>query len=273
MLKQVVLQTAVPMVLDIDSVDPDDLIVIESISGLDPADVTNFLGDYARDGGYYQGRRSSRRNPVFNLKLNPDYKNDIEVSDIREMLYDIFMEPSPNSDLLRVILVDDRKPDRYFEGVTEKLPADIFSRETKAQVSMLCPDPYLKSVDATSGADANGWTSTNVPYDGSKRTGFQMTFVVKTATNQMNVDVNGVKMTLQKTSGNFAVNDVIVINTLIGSRAITHQGADVMTYLTAPSRWVELNKGANNVKAYGSAENDGKVVMTNWTYRAAWWGI
>jgi phage-related protein len=272
MLQQVVLQTAVPMTLDIDSVDPDSIIVIESISGLDPADVTLFTGEFARDGGYYQGRRSASRNPVFNLKLNPNYADDIEVSDIREMLYDMFLEPS-DTDELQVVLKDDRKPDRYFIGVTEKLPADIFTRESKAQVSMLCVDPFLKSVDVTTASDVVGWVSVPVTYEGSAKTGIEMTFEVKTATNTMNVDINGVKMTLVKPTGNFAVGDEIVINTVIGSRKITHEAVDVMAYLTAGSRWPLLRKGVNTIKSYGSVEADGKVVMVEYTYRAAWWGI
>lgn len=261
------------MTLEIGNADPDQIIIIESISGLDPADVTNFTGDFARDGGYYQGRRSAGRNPVFNLKLNPDYANDIEVSDIREMLYDMFLEPSPNNDGLLVELIDDRKPNRFFVGYTEKLPADIFSRDTKAQVSMICVDPFLRSTDQTIGHDAVGWTSVNVTYDGSKRIGLYSKFLVKTAVNQMHFDINGVIMTLNKPSGNYAVNDVIEVNTEIGSRSIKLNGTDIMAHLASGAKWPELNKGVNAVKAYGTAVGDGKVVMTDYTYRAAWWGI
>jgi len=277
MLQQVVLQTATPMVLDIDSVDPDELIIIKSISGLDPADVTLFTGDFARDGGYYQGRRSSGRNPVFNLKLNPDYKNDVEVSDIREMIYSMFFEPDnapeANGNVpvgLQVTLIDDRKPDRYFVGYTEKLPSDIFSRETTGQVSMLCVDPFLKSVNPAVATDPVGWVQTDITYEGTAKTGVEMTFKVKQATPTMTVDVNNQKMTLTKA---FAVNDVVVINTLIGSRKITLNGVDIMAALSPTSMWIQLHKGVNTVKTYGGAANDGKVVMSGYTYRAAWWGI
>lgn len=270
MLQQVVLQTAVPMALNIDQADPDEILIVTSISGLDPADVTLFTGDFSRDGGYYQGRRSSGRNPVFNLKLNPDYANDIEVSDIREMLYSMFFEPSPTTDGLQVTLVDDRKPDRYFVGYTEKMPADIFSRDTTAQVSMICVDPFLKSSAEVSATDAVGWISLPVTYDGSARTGLEMTFKIKTATTQMVIDINGVKMTLMKA---FAVNDVVVVNTSIGSRKITLNGVDIMATLTPTSKWVQLNKGVNTIKTYGTVEADGKVAMTDYKYRAAWWGI
>lgn len=287
MLQQVILQTAEPTTLKINDVDPESIIIVESISGLDPAKVTNFTGDFARDGGYYQGRRSSGRNPVFNLKLNPNYADDIEVSDIREMLYDWFLEPSPTSDQLRVVLQDDRKPDRYFDGVVEDFPADLFSRDTKAQISMLCVDPYFRSVDEVIGHDDVGWVSTPVTYEGSKRIGLEMVFRVTTDTVEMNVDINGVRFQVYKPSGTFEVDDVITINTEIGKRRVdeaidpddpeyefgTNTERDVMAQIGAGSRWPELNKGVNTIKTYGGVEADGKVVMTDYKYRAAWWGI
>lgn len=270
MLQQVVLNTIPPMTLNIDAVDPDEILIIKSITGLDPADVTLFTGDFSRDGGYYQGRRLGQRNPVFNFKINPDYANDIEVSDIREMLYSMFLEPSATTDGLQVTLIDDRKPTRYFIGYTEKLPADIFSRDTTAQVSMICVDPFLKSSADVQAADAVGWTSLPVDYEGSAKTGLEMTFKIKTATAQMVIDVNGVTMTLTKA---FALNDIIVVNTQIGSRKITQNGTDIMATLSPASKWIQLRKGINTVKTYGSVVNDGKVAMTAYNYRAAWWGI
>lgn len=270
MLQQVVLNTAAPMTLNVEAVNPDDLVVIKSISGLDPADVNLFTGDFSRDGGYYQGRRAVGRNPVLNLKLNPDYSTDTEVSDIREMLYSIFYEPSATSDGLQVILKDDRKPDRYFIGYTEKMPAPIFESEPTAQVSMLCVDPYLKSVAAVAGNDAVGWTSLPVTYEGSARTGLEVNMKVKTATTVLNLEINGVLLTLNKS---FAVNDIVIVNTLIGSRKITVNGVDAMATLAPTSKWVQLNKGVNTIKTYGSVSGDAKVAMMSYTYRAAWWGI
>lgn len=271
MLQQVVLQTTPPTTLNIDAVDPDEIIIVKSISGLDPADLTLFTGEFARSGGYYQGRRLAQRNPVFNLKLNPDYPNDVEVSDLREMLYSWFLEPSASSDGLQVILKDDRKPDRYFVGYTEKIPSDIFSDKPTAQVSMICVEPMLLSVTATAGALAAGWTSKIQAYAGSAKTGLSMTLLVKTATPQVIVDLDGVTMTLTKA---FAVNDVITINTVEGSRSIRQNGSDIMATLSSTSKWVKLRKGNPNLlRIHGGVVNDGKVVMTSYTYQEAWWGI
>lgn len=269
MLNQVVLNTAIPKTLNIDAADPEETLVVKSISGLSGADITLFTGDYARDGGYYQGRRASKFNPVFNFKLNPDYRLNVEVSDVREMLYSWFLEPARTSDGLQVILRDDRRPDRYFIGYTEKIETGMFSRDTSVQVSMISVDAYLRSMAETTASDT-GWVSTIVNYAGSAPIGLEMTLKVNTATSQLVVVGSGITMKLNKA---FAVNDIIVINTETGKRSIKVNGIDAMVTLDPTSRWIDLGNGANVVAVYGTALGDGKVVMTNYKYRAAWWGI
>jgi len=139
---------------------------------------------------------------------------------------------------------------------------------------MICTDPYLKSVVSVTGNDAVGWTTLNIHYQGSAKNGLQMTLLVKTATNTLTVDIDGVKMTLLKPTGNFAVNDVITFNTVEGSRFIRQNGSDIMSLLTPASKWHLLRKLSPNLtKIYGGAVGDGKVVMTSYTFQDAWWGI
>lgn len=270
MLNQVVLGTVGVMTIDIDQVDPDEILLIKSISGLSAADLTLFTGEFARDGGYYQGRRAVKRNPVITFKMNPDYKNDVSISDIREQLYRMFLEPTPDSDGVKVLLKDDRRPDRYFIGYTETINTDMWAQEQTAQVSMLCVDPYLKSNDLTTDTDAVGWTSLPLEYDGSAATGLDLWLKVINATTEINIDLNGVKMTLE---GSFAPADIIQVNTVTGSRAIRQNGSDVMASLTGGSRWLQLNQQFNTLKVYGSVEGDGDVVLNTYTYRSSWWGI
>lgn len=272
MLKQVVVQGANPRTFNIEDVDPNEILLLQSISGLTSTDVTLFTGDYARDGGYYQGRRATKLNPVFSIKMNPDFKSDIIVSDLREMLYQIFHEPQAGSDAVQVILKDDRKPDRYFYGYTEHVDADHFEKTRKAQVSMITVDPYLRSVNQTTASDATGWVSTSITYDGSAKTGLEVTLKVKTATTQIVLDIGGVTMTLVRSAG-FAVNDTIYINTIQGQRAIKLNGVDVMAALTPASKWLQLSNGVNAIKTYATASGDGKVAIMNYTFRSAWWGV
>lgn len=273
MLTQVILQSSSPMTLDIGNADPMELLILESVSGLDPVDITLFTGDFAKENGYYQGRRAAKRNPIFNFKINPDYALDISVSDARELLYRTFLEPQALTDGLQVTLKDDKKPDRYFIGYTEKPSSEIFSQKPKAQFSMICVDSYLRSVDETTASDVAGWVSTSFDYEGSADTGIEVTLKVSTATPNVYFGLNGQFMHLFKSTGNFAVNDIIYINTKIGERAITVNGADKMVYLTDDSKWLSLNSTATTLSAHGGVAADGKVKAMDYTYRAAWWGV
>lgn len=271
MLQKVVLETSTPMTLDIESVDPDEILILESISGLDPAKVTLFTGAYAGNGGYYQGRRINQRNPVFNFRINPDYVNDVDASQIRAMLYKMFYDPQADTDGVQVRLVDDKEEDRYFICYTEDFQADIFAQKPKAQVSTLCVDPMIKSVNAVTASDAAGLVSVPIAYDGTSDTGIELTIKVKTATATIHI-VNGTQTMTLTQATNFAVNDIIYINTNDNARRITKNGTDIMALLQGTT-WITLTQATTTLKVDGGATGDGKVGITQYTYRANWWGI
>lgn len=270
-LKQVILQTSTPKTLDLDNVDPANTLILKSLSGLSSTDVTLFTGDFARDGGYYQGRRAGKLNPVFNFKINPDYTNNVSANQIRESLYRMFHEPD-DTDGLVVTLKDDVMADRYFVGYTEKIEADMFAKEMAAQVSMLAVDPYIRSSSETVVTDT-GLVSTTIAYSGTADTGIELYLKINTATSTVNVSLAGQSLLLTKPSGSYAVNDVIYINTNTGSRAIKLNGVDIMAHLSSTSKFVNLRRASNAFSTYGASAGDGKVVLTQYKYRAAWWGI
>lgn len=270
MLQQVILETANPMTLEIGDVDPDEILILASISGLSPTDVTLFTGDYARSGGYYQGRRTGMRNPVFNFKLNEDYANNIDISDVRDILYRQFLEPQPDGDAVQVRLVDDRRPDRYMLCYTEKFPTEIFAKEPRAQISTISTDPYLFSVDETVASNPGGWLTVPVAYDGSADTGLQLTIRVIGATDTVIIENGTQQMILE---GSFVADDVITIDTILGSRSIKLNDVDVMAALVAGSDWIYLTQASNSVRIYGEVPSDGLAVVTEVRYRSEWWGI
>lgn len=270
MLQQVILETANPMTLEIGNVDPNEILILTSISGLSPTDVTLFTGEYARSGGYYQGRRTGMRNPVFNFKLNEDYANDIDISDVRDILYRQFLEPQADSDAVQVRLVDNKRPDRYMICYTEKFPTEIFAQRPIAQISTISTDPYLFSVAETIGTNAGGWLTLPIAYDGSADTGIQLTIKVQSATDTITIQNNAQLMVLE---GSFVAGDIVTINTVLGSRSIKLNGVDAMAALTATSIWVYLTQVANVFKVYGVVPSDGLAVATEYRYRAEWWGI
>jgi hypothetical protein len=270
MLQQVVLESANPMTLEIGNADPDEILILTSISGLDPADITLYTGDYAGKGGYYQGRHVGSRNPVFNFKINHDYVNDVDPSDVRDILYRQFLEPQADADGLQVRLIDDRRPDRYFIAYAEKFPSDIFTKSPSAQITTRTVEPYLKSVAETSASNAGGWLTVPITYDGSADTGIELTIKVVADTSVVTVVNNTQTMTL---NGTFVADDIITINTNIGYRSIKLNGVDVMAVLSGDSTWIQLTQAANILKVYGSVVSDGMAVATQYTYRSEWWGV
>lgn len=272
MLQRAIIQTSTPMVLDIDSVNPDDILILTGISGLSRAGATLFTGEFAGEGSYYQGRRAKQRTPVFNFKINPDYRNDIQASDVREMLYRMFMEPTATSDAVQVLLEDDKRPDRYMHCYTEDIDATHFDKEMKAMVSTICTDAYLRSVDEVVKTNAAGWYTVPVNYEGSADTGFELTAKILVQNDQITIENNGIAMHLAGPFGFFMVNDIVTIGTQQGNLYVRKNGIDVMAILQG-SVWLKLAEANNTLRIFGDAVGDGMAVITEVRYRAAWWGV
>lgn len=279
MLNQVIITSGTtdpdPKTLNIDSVDPNELVIVKSISGLTPGDIQLFTGEFARAGGYYQGRRPGKRNPVFNLKLNPDYENDIDVSEVRQMIYDIFLEKglTNGGDGIQVILKDDKAVDKTFIGYCEKLDPDMFLKTTDAQVSLVCTEAYLMATEVTSVHSPSGLVDFAIQYDGGAKVGIAVELRVKAITNTLTINRTGAASQYMQLNRPFAVNDLVTINTVEGQRYIRVNGVDVMASLAPGSSWLQLRKGQNNFSVFGSSPGDGRVVLERYNYRAAWWGI
>lgn len=277
MLTQVIVQSSTPMTLKVEDIVPTEILFLKGITGLSPEGLTLFTGDFARDGGYYQGRRIGQRNVVFTFKLNPDYTNNVETSDIRELLYKTFLEPLPASDAVQVLLDDDRKPDRYFIGYCEAINTDMWSQTQEAQVSLLCVDPYIRSSALTTFTDASGVISTPFTYDGSADTGLKFQIKVATANQNIFVKINNDIMQLQHPT-TYAINDIIDVDTSIGTRSIkltrSAVTTDVMAHLqTTGVPWLQLKEAANTISTYGTTAADGKTKIMSYSYRSAWWGV
>lgn len=268
MLTQVVLETSSPKTFNIEGADPDDILIVKSISGLTSTKPTLFIGEFARDAGYYQGRRAGKRNVVITFKMNPDYAQNIEISDIREMIYRAFHEPSPNSDGVRVVLKDDRRPDRYFIGYTEAIDSSQFEKEQTIMVSMVCTDPYLRSV--TSVIESGVWLDKAINYDGSADTGLIMTIRCNVASNALLVSLNNRFIEL---SANFNVNDLITIDTNAGNRYVKKNNQDFLASLLYSPDWFQLDKPDNILSADSYTPSANAYSVTRIEYRSAWWGI
>ena len=211
---------------------PKDSLIVQKIEGLNPPDVTLFMGDYARDGGNYQGRRVGNRNVVITFDLNPNPALGETVDGLRELLYKAFLDPQPDADYIKLNFLDDAGRTRYVVGYTEKIETSPFDIDTSAQVSIICPDPYIRDDIKTVKADPSGWINVPFSYKGTAETGFEAEIYITAPTDTLTLENNGRTMVFNRS---FFAGDVIKINTNAGSRSITvaHAGEPVKSIVAS----------------------------------------
>lgn len=204
---------------------PKDSLLIRKVTGLGPPDIQLFIGDYARDGGIYQGRRVGNRNVVLTVDLNPNPALGETIAGLRELLYKAFVDPQVDADYIKLTLHDDEGNTRYLVGYTEKFETEIFDVDTMAQISIICPDPYIRDDTETVVAPADyltnpnsGWTTVPFAYAGTAETGFEVEILITVATSTLTLENNGKKMIINRA---FAVGDRVLIGTVRGSRYVT----------------------------------------------------
>ena len=275
--------------LPILGVTPKDSLLIRQVTGLNSADINLFIGDYARDGGIYQGRRVGNRNIVLTIDLNPNPALGETVSGLRELLYKAFLDPQVDADYIKLAFHDDTGNVRYLVGYTEKIETDIFSPETTVQISIICPDPYLRDEVETTLENTPGWiTVPPFTYQGTADTGFEVEIVINTATPTLTLSNNSVTDTTTDPLYNqgrmiitrdFVVGDSVYINTNRGSRDIIltpSGGGDPISLiggLSPLSPWLELHSQSNVMKVAGATPTSVVAAITSLKYRPAYWGI
>lgn len=272
-------------------VTPKDSLLIKKVTGLNPPDVNLFIGDFSRDGGIYQGRRVGNRNVVFTIELNPNPALDETVSGLREMLYKAFMDPLVEADYLKLRLEDDEGRIRYIVGYTEKFETEIFDVENLAQISMICPDPYIRDNVDTVYSHAQGWTTVPFTYTGTAETGFEVTIYITANTNTLVLANNTLtdvttspdyykgRMIINRT---FVVGEQVNISTVRGSRSITvtpvggdpaTDSVSIAANLTPTSPWLELHSQSNTMRVHGATPASLPAAIRNLTFSQTYWGI
>lgn len=278
MLTQVDVECDNPFYMSVLGARPRDSLILQSITGLGPPDKSLFVGDYARDGGSYSGRRVLVRNPVLTIKINPNHGNNETVDGWKDILYKAFNDPFVNGDDVTLIFKDDIKADRMITGYTEKFEGELFDQDTVCQISMVCPDPYLRDVAETVVTPPDGtagWQTVPFSYQGTAEAGFEVTIAVQATTSTVTLDNNGQTMVL--TYPSFQAGDIIYINTKPGERQITLTRAgvvsDILYTLFSESTWLTLHSQSNSLQVYGETSSLFVASITNLTYTQLWWGV
>lgn len=260
----------------IENASPDDVLLCTGISGLTTAKATLFTGERAGGGGYYQGRRPEKKNVVCTFRLNPDYKLNVEVSDIREILYRLFMEPLGYSEAVRLLFFDDRRALRGLDVYTEAIEVDHFAKDIYASVSMVSTEPYLTGEfpeNNSAGTIENAWSDLSLQYEGTADTGIRLEIAVMFDTNVLEIANVHQHTQTMRIEYPMLAGDVVNISTVRGDRYIRINGADRMGALTAASTWITLTQQINGLSVRGADEYTYAGKITEWSYLEQWWGL
>lgn len=217
MLTRVDVQSENPFFLEIRNAKPSDSIRVEKIEGLGPPDVDLFMGEYARDGGVYGGRRVPPRTVILTVSLNPNYGDLETVDGLRLLLYKTFMDPFVSTDGLIIELLDDTYNDRFIQCFTEKLDPDIFSDDTTAQITLRCPNPFIQDVALTVLPVSPAGPTFPFDYEGSVETGFIIKAILTSNSSVVTLDLNGITMRFDYS---FLDDDLLIVNTIRGQRRV-----------------------------------------------------
>jgi len=244
--------------------------ILDKVKGTSPVPTTfNETTMIGVDGVTLNGSKRSKRNLVFTLFIEGDCEAN------RDELYEFF---TPNNSVR--LYCDTPYKQVYIDGVVETCECEVYEQVEVMQISVLCPDPHFKKVEATESfnmAQTGGITfPLSVEHDdtiilgefffnnqvilynsGRTEIGFDVTIELFNDTNIVtlfNVDNENEYLSF---SGDFKTNDILHINTnhRVRNRATITRGnvtTSLLNKLVAGSTWIKLN---TDVKVIGCNEN------------------
>jgi hypothetical protein len=275
-------------------------LLLREVTGLNPPAIDLFIGEYARDGGFYGGRRVGQRNVVLTVDLNPNPALGETTQGLREILYKIFIDPAVREDHLQLLLHDETGAVRSLYGYVDTFETELFTTETVAQISIVCPDPYIVDAVETELRSPTGtWLVVPFTYDGTAETGLEAEIYITADHGKLNINNNGFVMTI---THNFLINDVVYLNTKRGDRQIrmasltnvnamraanprlttkqiweklveAGQTTSLLSKLSLTSPWLELHDPSNKLRVYGTDFTDSVAGIKSLTFRPTFWGV
>lgn len=127
--------------IDLFDPEPDHGFIIESIDGLGPAKATINTSESANsDGSIFNSARLNERNIVINLIFNAAPT----IEETRQRTYKYFPTKKP---VTLQFWLDARN--LFITGRVESNEPDIFSKQEGNQISIICEDPFFKSMEKT----------------------------------------------------------------------------------------------------------------------------
>lgn len=254
--------------------------LIKSVSGLGPSKANiNTAEISTNDGSLYNSARLSQRNIVFELIFMETVHRE-SIEDVRQKTYKYF----PIKKSIELIIETENRIVRT-TGYVETNEPSIFSSQEGAQISIICPDPYLYSVGMGSNqvtvfygiepafefpfsndflagpvmviGNMQNKTENVVTYHGDAEIG--ITIQIHATGNVSNITIYNIgtreRMGINSekleslTGSGIVARDDIIINTLKGNKSITlireGKSTNILNCLDRGSDWFTLVKGDN----------------------------
>ena len=247
---------------------------ITGVEGLTPVAANiNTSTAGINDGVVYNSARLGYRNIVLTIRITQDAEKN------RIKLYNFFQ----TKQFCTLFFANDSR-NVYIDGYVETFECDLFVLGQTAQISIICPNPYFKSVSETinSGSavtaafefptEFNGvefsteTTNTifNIPNKGDVITGMDISinFTGDVSTPIIRNALTGEYFRLNRS---FATGDKVVINTRNGEKSVilTRFGVDfnIINSLDAAASWLQLRRG-NNMLYFGANSGTENMQIT-----------
>lgn len=233
--------------------------IIEDVGGITPVKATIVTSSFGQsDGVQYHATHREARNVTIKLGLEP-VPGISSVGKLRKNLYDWFMTEMPVH--LRFIMDDSEdnlEVDVY--GRVESCEPDVFERDPKINISILCPQPdfFDRTSVTVSGSTTSSSTVTNVNYAGSVEAGVLFTLNVNRTLSDFSIYVELPNGDLQVLDFEKALvnGDVVRISTIQGNKfvTLTHLGvtSSILPAMSPQSSFIELRKGINKLRVYAT---------------------
>lgn len=214
-----------------------------SATGLNPPVATINTSEMATaDGSVFNMARMPQRNIV--LTIQPLYS----IESARDNLYKWF---APKQAVNLTIVTNSRN--MKIDGYVESFECDMFANPEMVQVSIICPDPYMKGAAVD---DVILPASINNPGDAPSGAVFKIQFTGSATALTITDLIQGVSHSFVMEDLEVQSGDIITIDTRVGHKSVTLKRGLTITSLMAnvdlASEWIQLAPGANSLSIIAS---------------------
>lgn len=264
-------------------------VAIQDITGLGPVKANmNFTKLVTSDGGLFNSARLNNRNIVFKFRVFGGRSCSVE--DSRMILYNLFIVKKQ----VRLTFETDNRH-VYIDGYVESNQPVIFSNKETLQVSVICPDPFFKSMTPFHAvfhgvepafefefsnesleepqmlmSEIRNSTFRNIYYEGDEETGMKITldltgdikdFILYNIGTNEKIALND--NALEHIVGSrFIAGDTVILSTVNKKKGLKlirgSREYNILNILDKNVDWLKLRAG-NNIFAYTVSEGNEHV--------------